>query len=287
MDNAIFKELENLYYNNKKGWSKILKSNSKQYLLEALNKEFPNHISLKEKMYWLVNNINCRPKCPICNSEIVEFCRYKGYNRYCSNKCAQLDKNVREKAKSTCIKLYGVDNAAKSEFIKDKIKNTCIAKFGSTNVFASNYGKAKIKETCMLRYGVENPQQNSEIKERTKSTLLKRYNVTCGYLVNKNYTRSKGEIELYDFVKAICSSAEFSNREVIAPFELDVYIPELKLGIEYDGEYWHNLPNMKKRDHIKDSYCRNRNIELIRIKEHDWLNNKQEVKNFIFKRISY
>lgn len=285
MDYKVYEELKALYNSNKKGWIRVLKSPDKVYLLTELNNEIQDNISLKEKMYWLVNGIRNRPKCPICGAEIVEFCRYKGYNKYCSSKCAQLSPEVREKAKLTCIKVYGVDNAAKSEMVQAKMKNTCMVKFGSTNVFSSDYGKEKIRETCLAKYGVRNPQQNSEIKNKAKLTLIKKYNITCGFLVNKNYTRSKGEIELYDYIKTICSAAEFSNRTVIAPFELDIYIPTLRIGIEYDGDYWHNLPNMVKRDSIKNTYCVSNNIELIRIKESDWLKNKQLIKNSLFKLI--
>lgn len=57
-----------------------------------------------------------------------------------------------------------------------------------------------------------------------------------------------------------------------------IYIPDLKIGIEYDGEYWHNLPDMKKRDQLKDNVCKENNIKLIRVKEYDWLHNKEEIK---------
>lgn len=46
--------------------------------------------------------------------------------------------------------------------------------------------------------------------------------------------------------------------------ELDVYIPSLKLGIEYDGSRWHK--NLKK-DLSKDELCDKLGIFLIRVRE--------------------
>ena len=47
--------------------------------------------------------------------------------------------------------------------------------------------------------------------------------------------------------------------------ELDIFIEILNTAIEYDGEYFHR--NKSQRDREKDLLCRQRNIELIRIRE--------------------
>ncbi|MBK5241921.1 hypothetical protein [Clostridium sp.] len=48
--------------------------------------------------------------------------------------------------------------------------------------------------------------------------------------------------------------------------EIDVFIPSLNLGIEYDGGYWHK--NKLDDDIAKNSLCEDENIELIRIREY-------------------
>lgn len=50
----------------------------------------------------------------------------------------------------------------------------------------------------------------------------------------------------------------------LAPKELDIYIPSLNFGIEYDGQAWHKD---NKRDLIKDKICYENNLRLIRIRE--------------------
>jgi hypothetical protein len=48
-------------------------------------------------------------------------------------------------------------------------------------------------------------------------------------------------------------------------FEIDIYIPSLKTGIEYDGEYWHKDKYIL--DNEKDENCIKIGIKLIRIRE--------------------
>jgi very-short-patch-repair endonuclease len=56
-------------------------------------------------------------------------------------------------------------------------------------------------------------------------------------------------------------------------FLCDFAIPSLKLIIECDGNYWHNLPNMKRRDKAKDAYALKCGWEVFRFSESDLLNN--------------
>ena len=52
-------------------------------------------------------------------------------------------------------------------------------------------------------------------------------------------------------------------------------------SFEYDGDYWHNIPAMRKRDKLKDKICKDKNIFLIRVKECEWCNNNLKTKNMI------
>ena len=52
--------------------------------------------------------------------------------------------------------------------------------------------------------------------------------------------------------------------EELGKRELDIYIPSLKLAIEYDGQRWHK--NVEK-DLVKDGLCKTHGIKLIRIRE--------------------
>lgn len=49
--------------------------------------------------------------------------------------------------------------------------------------------------------------------------------------------------------------------------ELDIYIKDINLGIEYDGVYWHNIDGVQEREAKKDAACKALGIRLLRVKE--------------------
>jgi very-short-patch-repair endonuclease len=70
------------------------------------------------------------------------------------------------------------------------------------------------------------------------------------------------EIRIYCELKQLFPTTV--SREKIEGFEIDIYIPELKVGIEYDGSYWHK--NRDKNDRKKNLLLEPK-ISLIRIRE--------------------
>lgn len=54
-------------------------------------------------------------------------------------------------------------------------------------------------------------------------------------------TSSSGELEVVDYIKSIYhGKILLRSRKVIAPYEVDIYIPEFKLAIEYNGISFHH-----------------------------------------------
>lgn len=58
-----------------------------------------------------------------------------------------------------------------------------------------------------------------------------------------------------------------NDRTAIYPKEIDVYIPELKIGFEYDGIIYHSSDKDKLLDNLKDEICISKGIKLYRIPE--------------------
>ena len=76
-----------------------------------------------------------------------------------------------------------------------------------------------------------------------------------------------------------------SNRSIINPFELDLYIPKLNLAIEFNGLYWHSEVYKDKFYHkAKYKKCNENGIELIQIFEDDWNINKLKILDLINKK---
>lgn len=84
---------------------------------------------------------------------------------------------------------------------------------------------------------------------------------------------SKAEDELYDFLKTLTPEQIIRhNRNIIYPYELDIYIPHLNLAVEFNGLYWHSEEQGKNETYHISKYltCKKQNIELIQIWEDDW-----------------
>lgn len=89
------------------------------------------------------------------------------------------------------------------------------------------------------------------------------------------------------------------NEKTNRHLELDVYLPDLNLAFEYNGDYYHMNPEVYNsndynktlkmyanqiwnKDLIKKGICDNNNITLVYIWEHDWKTNKESIKQDIF-----
>ena len=94
---------------------------------------------------------------------------------------------------------------------------------------------------------------------------------------------SKGETEVLEFIKSIYSGNIISNsQKLIYPLELDIYLPDFHLAIEYCGLYYHSeLNGRKDRNYHLNKYkkCKDKNVHLIQIFEDEWLNKKSICKS--------
>jgi hypothetical protein len=85
-----------------------------------------------------------------------------------------------------------------------------------------------------------------------------------------NKTTSTQEKEIVTYIKSLKKDIEIkqNSRSIIAPNELDIFLPEYKLAIEYNGIYWHTEKNGKKgrNYHLtKTKQCVEKNITLLHI----------------------
>ena len=73
------------------------------------------------------------------------------------------------------------------------------------------------------------------------------------------------------------------ERGVIAPKELDLYLPAQRVGIEVHGLYWHSESSGKGRDYHAEKLrsCREAGIRLIQVWEDDWRDRREVVKNML------
>ena len=90
---------------------------------------------------------------------------------------------------------------------------------------------------------------------------------------------SIAENEIYEFCKSHYPLTEQTDRTAINPLELDIYIPEIKTAIEYNGLLWHSDKyKSDKNYHLKKlNACKQNNIKLLQIFEDEYVNNRDIV----------
>jgi hypothetical protein len=95
------------------------------------------------------------------------------------------------------------------------------------------------------------------------------------------------ETNLSDFISNIYSKKIiFNNKNIIKPYEIDIYLPEENIAFEFNGLYWHSEEGSSykcnKDYHLnKTLACQKKEIQLIHIFEDEWLNNEIIVKSKI------
>ena len=229
-------------------------------------------------------------KCPICGKDTNFRSIHQGYLEFCSIKCADLERSIfktknpqkdpqiKQKTRETCIKKYGVSNP----YQIDSIKTKCIT---------NNHTKEALdKRTKSLYKNLENFCKANNcitMEEALKINPCKGWWSEVDFIIYKkwrkciskddldiikNYkptnNRSKNEIKLYNLIcDNFNGTVEHSIRSIINPLELDIYIPDLKIAIEYNGCYYHSIEAGTSKDyHLEKSLrCRDLGIRLIHI----------------------
>lgn len=214
----------------------------------------------------------------------------------------------KEKMKKTLIDKYGVDNYSKLPECREKVKSTCFAKFGVDNYSKTKEYKEKIKSTNINRYGVKDYNQQhiqnyeiyiddnlfiEKVKELKNTKSLSLFFNTTPTIINtriistnsRQYIeqfRSYPEIEIANILKEWNINFVCNTREIITPLELDFYIPEHKLAIEFNGDFWHSADKKDKKYHYnKTKTCEENGIRLIHIWEHEWKAKKDKLIDYL------
>ena len=219
---------------------------------------------------------------------------------------------IRAKVKETTFNNWGVEYISQSAEIQERITQTSIKKYGTERPQQSDIVKTNVIAANMIKYGVAYHTQShllhndilvklqsydyllSEHHTNKKSVVEISHNLnispitTAAYLRYHNieiiyYTGSFGQKQIYDFVSSIYIDSISINNRDIKTCEIDIFLPELNIGFEYNGTYWHSeLTGTPKDYHInKTNTCKDNNIQLIQIWETDWKNKQDIVKSRI------
>jgi len=212
---------------------------------------------------------------------------------------------------------WGVDNPNKLKIIRDKIYDTNLERYGFKYASQSPHIKEKIKKSVLEKWGVENLMYNERIRidnfkiaqhpnyirllvdeklnefrcdcdvnhifKISSDNFYKRIesnNPLCTICYPIGNSVSIKEDELFKFINSVYSG------EVIQSYrdglEIDIYIPDLKLGFEFNGLFWHSNRYRENNYHLeKSKYFSERGIRIIHIWEDDWDNRVEILKSMI------
>jgi len=233
-------------------------------------------------------------KCDVCGNEVkIQYRRYnqsisRGGYYTCSSKCSS------EKRKMVFTTKYGCENPFKTDNFKEKSKQSMLKKYGSTHFRQSddwkikNMGdeKEKRKNTIFDDFLISNPTvvgQNDDNfivrcgihgdNEIPKGIFSNRKIIGTELCVKCKPIESNvsgKEILLYKLIKEIYNGNIIQSYKIERK-EIDVYLPELKIGFEFNGLRWHSEQFKNKDYHIeKTKLCKKNGIRLIHIFEDDF-----------------
>ena len=190
-----------------------------------------------------------------------------------------------KKSKETLFKNYGILNPYDNIEImnksqKNKTENWIKNKiFNNDNIIDINY---KNKEYTMKCDAGEDHTFKIKFDLLKSRMQFATYMCTECFPTHFNQT-SMIEKDLQKFIQNNYNDViEYNNKKIIYPYELDIYLPKLKIGIEFNGIYWHNELYKTTTYHLdKTKLCEKNGIKLIHIYEDDWLYKKDIIKSRI------
>ena len=218
---------------------------------------------------------------------------------------------VKEKIKQTNLDRHGVDNPLKSKKIRDKIKKTNLKKFNADNPWKAKEIIDKIKNTKTRNIQIFEKENdvillkklNLEYIHRVSKDLdaiefkdrlfIKNSDIELAKELDKKYREeakvynSKYEAEIHSWLSSIYSGEILVNKYGIikdnTKKQLDFYIPDKQLAIEFNGDFVHSANYGKSADyHLnKTNLCFEQGIRLIHVFEHEWLTKQDILKSII------
>ena len=214
-------------------------------------------------------------------------------------------KNLKTKRKNTIERPSGCDYSTQNKEVIEKIRQS---NFKNSVVFLENKLQQDNKHMSVVEHS--KPQvytlhcsvcgTDSELTHSFIYNRISRHQNVCPICCPTEILMSSSiyEKQMVTEIKKIYKGKVLTNdRTAIKPRELDAYLPDLRLGFEFDGYYFHADPRFFKEtdfigkkgktakeiwedDKAKDLMCENAGIKLVRINEYDWKNDKENcIKN--------
>lgn len=298
---------ELLKLNNRERWEKSLKVRGLWDDILRYTTWMPNNIpeykKVKQRVSYVLQGCPSVQKCRVCAKpcawQINHFSEWCGI--VCRNKDPQLNKILSEKqtknaperfrkSKITWMKTLGVDHPLKSKTVIESLKRNRIDNdFEQSLLTISKHfpeipqNKLTDKEFWrdMLRqYG---SMQSLAKSHGTWAAMLQRWWEKIEF---EDYPRtgntSGGEKMLGDWLESRGFNIIRNDRQLLDGKEIDIFLPEFHVGIEYDGLYWHKDDQTLSH---KQQEAAKKGVRLIRIFEDEWEQKQPIIKSIILAKL--
>jgi hypothetical protein len=163
-----------------------------------------------------------------------------------------------------------IDLLDSKSFINCKICNQPFRSISNTHLKLHNITLEKYEK----KYG---DIFSENFKEECKNYLEK------GRLNIENNFTSKNQKEISDYITSLGIQVLNNHKKSLQGIEIDIYIPDLKIGFEYNGLFWHSEKMGKSKNyHLnKQNLAKKHGIKLYHIFSDEWIKNEEIVKSKI------
>lgn len=247
--------------------------------------------------------------------------KYGGNSPMSSNKIKNKSKDtllsnwsVDNPAKSKEILKNRIESFKNSDF-KENYEKTSLEKYGTKHPWMNNEIHKKTIESFYKNYkkritdNIDNDKFSFIGFEKGDKTNLNFHCINCKsnftILTYQFYYRIKNnnsictkcfpisesssidQIELFNLINENYNGKiELNNKNTIKPYEIDIYLPDLKIGFEFNGVFWHS-DKFKSKDYHLKKYKKSseNNIRLYTIWEDDWTIKREICESFILNKL--
>ena len=100
---------------------------------------------------------------------------------------------------------------------------------------------------------------------------------------------SNVENRITEFIKELGLTVKTRVRNIIYPYELDIFIPSKNIAIEFNGLRWHSEQFKEDKNyHLnKTELCEKQNIKLFHIFEDEWIEHSKKIKSKLRQILNY
>ena len=204
-------------------------------------------------------------------------------------KDALSNKDILYKMNNNIKNKYNVNNISQIQDIKDKKLDTLsktwltrLRKNSNLTILHGNYETKTFTAICD-----QGKKHTFNISYDLYHNRKEFNSIICTKCHKEGRNIYGNEDKLVNFIRDNYDGELILNsRKIISPYELDIYLPELKLAIELNGFQWHSDKKIGKDYHLmKTNMCNEIGIQLLHFYQDDWIYKEDIMKSMLINKL--